>query len=364
MDRVLGGGDGGSPAAAFLGLVVVVAALLVSVASPAAQSDAFVDDLLRQERFSAADLRARDAGQAVVKSLDTPVRRELAHFGIVYIGAPADRFVDRFGDIERFERGPGVPQIGRFSDPPRLEDLASLTLPEQDVAALATCHPGDCDLKLSAAAISRFRNQVNWSSPNAALRANAAAREMILDLVRAYQANGNDALGSYADGNEPLPAAEQFRALLTSGHRLPLPVPALIAYFEEYPRSRPPGATDFFYWSVVDFGLKPTVRVNHVVIYPLAGRPSGVSHVIAIKQLYASHYFQATLELRFLVDAARSPDRRGFYLLSITRSRIDGTTGLTGSLLRSIINRRSRSAVRGYLEHLKRQVESAAPALF
>src|SRR4029450_7488685 len=95
---------------AYLGLGL---ALLVCVALPAAQSDSFVNNLLRQRGFAAADLRARDAGQAVVKSLDTPVRRELAHFGIVYIAAPAERFVDRFGDIERFERGPGIPQIGR-----------------------------------------------------------------------------------------------------------------------------------------------------------------------------------------------------------------------------------------------------------
>ncbi len=347
---------------AFLGVGFGVV-LLVGVASPAAQSG-FVNNLLRQERFSAADLRALDAGEAVVKTLDTPVRQELAHFGAVYIDAPADRFVDRFVDIERFERGPGIPQIGRFGIPPRLADLTSLTLPAKDVTALATCRPGDCDVKLSTAAMTRFRNQVNWSSPNAAQQAHEVSREMILELVRTYQANGNAALGYYDDGGTPLPVAEQFRALLTSGHLLPLPVPELMVYLDDYPRSRPSGAEDFFYWSVVDFGLKPTVRVNHVIIYPLATRPSGVSHVIAIKQLYASHYFHTTLELRFLVDAERRADRRGFYLLSITRSRIDGTSGLKGSLLRPVISRRSRTAVRGYLEHLKRQVERPAPAPF
>src|SRR5678815_1465883 len=68
---------------AYLGLGL--AALLVCVALPAARSDSFVNNLLRQKGFSAADLRARDAGEAVVKSLDTPVRRELAHFGIVSV---------------------------------------------------------------------------------------------------------------------------------------------------------------------------------------------------------------------------------------------------------------------------------------
>ena len=340
------------------------AAVVVAVASPAAQSVSFVNNLLRQQRFSAADLRALEAGEAVVKSLDTPVRRELAHFGVVHIDAPPDRFVDRFRDIERFERGPGIPQIGRFGIPPRPEDLASLTLPAKDVSALATCRPGDCDVKLPAAAMARFRNEVNWSSPNAALQANDVARALILELVQAYQANGNAALGRYDDRGEALLVAEEFRALLASGDLLPLPVPGLMAYLEEYPSSQPSDAENFFYWSRVDFGLKPTVRVNHVIIYPLAARPSGVSHVIAIKQLYASHYFQTTLELRFLVDDERRADRAGFYLLSITRSRIDGTSGVKGALLRSVISRRSRSAVRSYLEHLKREVERTAPTAF
>lgn len=337
--------------------------LLVALVASTAQASAFVDDLLRRKmRFSASDLRSLDAGAAVVKSLETPVRRELAHFGVVYIQAPPERFIERFRDIERFESGPGIPQIGRFSVAPQLQDLASLTLPVEDVEALQTCRPGDCDMKLSAAAMSRFRNQVNWSSPNAARDANEVAREMILELVRTYQANGNDALGHYDDGGDPLPVAEEFRALLPNGDLLPAPVPALIAYLEDYPRGRPSGAEDFFYWSVVDFGLKPTIRANHVTISSLSGSSSSnVAYVIAIKQLYASHYFHSTLELRFLVDDDRRPGRSGFYLVSITRSRNDGMTGFTGSLLRPIVNRRSRNAVRRYLEHVKQQVERVAP---
>jgi hypothetical protein len=340
----------------------LAAALSIVIASPAAQSDSFVNRLLRQEHFSAADIRAVNEGAAVVKSLDTPVRTELAHFGAVYVNVSADRFVERFRDIERFEKGPGIPQIGRFGTPPSLEDLASLTLPPKDVTALAKCRPGDCGVKLSAAAIARFRSRVDWSAPNPALQANVVARELVLELVNAYQANGNAALGHYDDNGDPLPVAREFGALLTSGHQLPVPMPGLVSYLQEYPRNRPAGAEDFFYWTVVDFGLKPTVRVNHVVIYPLAARPSGVSHVIAIKQLYASHYFHTTLELRFLVADESQGKQGGFYLLSITRSRSDGTTGITGAVLRPVISRRSRNAVRVYLEHLKRQVERTAPA--
>jgi hypothetical protein len=323
-----------------------------------------VDSLLSQKlSFSAADLRAIDTGSAVIKSLDTPIREELAHIGAVYLDAPSGRFVERFRDIVRFESGPGIPQIGRFGSPPMLEDLASLTLPPTDITTLRTCRPGDCDVKLSAAAMRRFRDEVDWSSPNAASQADDVTRKMIFDLVRAYQTEGNAALGHYDDGDEPLPVAEQFRALLASSDPLPVPVPELLAHLDDYPHGRLAGAEDFFYWTVVDFGLKPTIRVNHVTIYTLGGRPppSGVRYAISIKQLYASHYFHTTLELRFLVD----DDRRagdGASLISITRSRNDGMTGFKGLFLRTIVRTRSRDAVRGYLDHVKRQVERPASA--
>ncbi len=338
--------------------------LLMVAASLAAPSRSIVDNLLRQKlRFSAADLRALDAGSAVIKNLDTPIREELAFVAAVYLDAPSGTFVERFRDIVQFESGPGIPQIARFSSPPRFEDLASLTLPRTDVTTLRRCRPGDCDVKLSAAAMRRFRNEVDWSSPNAARQADEVAREMIFDLVRAYQAEGNRALGHYEDGDEPLPVAEQFRALLASRDPLPDPVPELLAYLDGYPHGRVAGAEDFFYWTVVDFGLKQTIRVNHVTIYPLGGSPppSGVRYAIAIKQLYASHYFHTTLELRFLVDDDRRAGR-GTSLISITRSRNDGMTGFKGLFLRPIIRTRSRDAVRSYLDQVKRQVERPAPA--
>jgi hypothetical protein len=333
-----------------------------TVGSSLVQSSPAIEALLPPDRFGHSDIRAIRDGAAVVKSLDTDLRQEMAVFGVVHIGIPAARFVDRFRDIERFEKGPGVSHIGRFGNPPRIEDLAALTLPPNALVASGRCRPGDCDLKLSAAAMNRFR--IDWSAPNASLQAQRIAREMILELVINYQTNGNAALGSYDDGSEPVDVGEAFRGVLNSREPLPIPVPELMSYLNSYPRGRPAGTHEFFYWSIVDFGLKPTARVNHVVIYPLAARPFGVSHVIAIKQLYATHYFHTALELRFLVESAGPTEGRGFSLLSIIRSRIDGTTGLRGSILRPIISRRSRAGVRTYLEYLKRQVERPVSAPF
>ena len=346
-------------------VVSVGAAFLIAATVPGAQSGSDLDSLLTDRMgFSDDDLRALDAGSAVIRSLDTPIREELAHVGVVYVDAAPEQFLERFRDIEAFERGPGIPQIGRFSSPPRAADLESLTLPTGDFAALSRCRPGDCDVKLSAAAMSRFRNEVEWSSATAARQVDRVARSMILDLVLAYRAGGNNALGSYDDSGTPLSVAEQVRGILASDDPLPAPVPALFAYLDTYPRDRPAGAEDFFYWTVVDFGLKPTIRVNHVTIYPLTTPPAwGVAYAISIKQLYASHYFHTTLELRFVIEHDRG-DRPGSALISITRSRNDGMTGFKGFFLRSIIRRRSRAGVRDYLEHVRRQIEHPVASSF
>ncbi|OFW12460.1 MAG: hypothetical protein A3H29_13085 [Acidobacteria bacterium RIFCSPLOWO2_02_FULL_67_21] len=337
-------------------IVGVGATALIASSSPPAQPDGSAQALLRQKMgFSTAEVQALDAGHAVIRTLETPVRQEIAHVGAVYIDAPPERLLERFRDIERFERGPGVPQIGHFGSTPQVEDLASLTLPAADVKALAACRPGACDLQLPAAAIDRYRNEVRWTSPDAARQATQITREVLVALARAYQANGNGALGYYDDDESgPFPVAEHFRALLTSRDDFPAAVPGLMAYLDTYPYGRPEGAEEFLYWSVVAFGLKPTIRVNHVVIYPLPGAQP-VAYAIAIKQLYASHYFHTTLELRFAIDDDRPG--RGFWLVSLTRSRNDGMTGLKGLFLRSIISRRSGEAVRKYLAHVRQQVE-------
>ncbi len=339
---------------------LIVASAFISLA---AQSESTLKHLVAdQVDFSDDDLRALDDGAVVISTLDTRARQELAHIGVVYLDVPAAEFVDRFRDIEAFESGPGIPQIGRFSNLPRIEDLQGLTLPEVDLESLPHCRPGDCELKLSSDAMKRFRNEVDWRSPTAAEQANQIAREMILDLLLAYRAEGNGALGSYADSDTPMPVAEQFRGLLTNRDPLPNSVPALLTYLEHYPLGLPAGADEFFYWTVADFGLKQTIRVNHVTIYPLAnGALTGETYAIAIKQLYASHYFHTTLELRFVTDRPPQSGRSGSALVSITRSRNDGMTGFKGFFLRPIIRGRSRDAVRGYLEHVRRQVERRAP---
>lgn len=76
------------------------------------------------------------------------------------------------------------------------------------------------------------------------------------------------------------------------------------------------------------------------------------------------HYSHSTLELRFLLDRPDLADRPGAALVSIARSRSEGMTGLRGSLPRPIVSRRSRDALRGYLEYVRLQLQASASGPF
>ena len=69
-------------------------------------------------------------------------------------------------------------------------DLAEYRLPESDFEALTECEVGDCKLKLRALGVEAF-GKIDWSAPDARERADALARERLLDFVRSYQ--GSDA---------------------------------------------------------------------------------------------------------------------------------------------------------------------------
>ena len=48
----------------------------------------------------------------------------------------------------------------------------------------------------------------------------------------------------------------------------------------------PAGATSYLYWTTNTFGLKPTTRLNHTIVY--RGNGNGLAGVIATKMLYAT----------------------------------------------------------------------------
>jgi hypothetical protein len=254
---------------------------------------------------------------------------------------------------------PGYQGIGEIREDATVADLSALAFDPDDVKALKNCREGSCDVQLPTSEIQRFRDGVDWSRPDAATQANALARPALLELVQAYRRGGNAALGEYRDRQRPARIAEQFQTMLGRASALPDVLPELRRYLLEYPNATLAGADSFFYWEKVSFGLKPTIRVNHAVIYrgTAQGRDFGV---VAIKQLYATHYFHTALDMSVCVDDGATAAPHGFYLLTLKGSEQEGLTGVKGSILRKVVVDKTRSSLESALASIKRSVEQAA----
>jgi hypothetical protein len=300
------------------------------------------------------ELSNLEKGQTIVKLPKTSDTREVAVFAIVRLDVSSPFFVDSVRDIVRFKTGDNVMQTGKFSNPPRLEDLAGLTLEPADIEALRRCRVNNCDMKLPARTIERFRKDVNWSAPNYRERASELFRLVLFENVQNYLTAGHAALGEYNDKAYVLRIADEFATLLR-------PAPYMYAYAAEFekhlqgfPHANEAGAEDFIYWSKERFGMKPVVSVTHVSIYK-RNTPSGQHVLIASKGIYASHYFEVSLGMTGFVQGLSEPNRS--YLIYINRSRADALRGFLAGLKRSLISGSVRDGARKNMELIKEKLE-------
>ena len=134
--------------------------------------------------------------------------------------------------------------------------------------------------------------------------------------------------------------------------------PRLRRHLLEYPASSAGNVTDFFYWSRELVPSRPVISITHVAT-AAAVDDSPVAYAIGSKQIYAMHYYDASLGLTLLVPdrTAASP---ATYVVYLNRSRIDMFDGLLGGVARRIVAGRARTLVAEQLERLQRVLAADA----
>ena len=229
---------------------------------------------------------------------------------MVRINLAPDAFLARFRDIVRFERGGGVDAVGRFSVPAVVADLDGYVLPAAGRASISPgCALDDCDINLSAAQIARAarRRRARPRRPGAADAGRPAGAGRVRRRLSTPRQRGAGDLprlraGLRAARGERPAAAPVDRAATRSRRRSP-------SYLDRYPAAPlPAGGEEFFYWSVMSFGMKPITRANHVVVMPVT--TDGLAgFVAASRTLYASHYFRDGLEVKYVVPGLAGAHR-------------------------------------------------------
>ena len=183
---------------------------------------------------------------------------------------------------------------------------------------------------------------------------NAFARKAAVDYVTAYQSRGDAALVTYNDRSTPVSLQQQWRGILGNAAHFHQYVPELKAYLEQYPRGSLPGGRDVLYWVKENYGLKPVISIVHGVIYQ---PPSRADRAFVVqKQLYASHYYDASLAVATLLSATEN-GAPVTYLVYANRSRGDMLRGGFGGLKRNVAQSQARKAAEETLGTIKSQME-------
>jgi hypothetical protein len=332
--------------------IVVVAAAVLPRAAAAPDLDPAVSAVLTQAlKFSPAELSELVRGRPVKHGLDARASGEFGVAGAIKVFASRTAFLDAARDIVTFKAGPEILQIGRFSSPPSIEDLAPLRIDSTDFDPSA-CRIGDCDIRLPAEVISRVPKEIDLRGRSAQKEAAAWFKGVLLSDVHAYMSGGAGRFTQYDDGGRPIRPLDDFAAVLAATPAIGLLAPGLPDHLSHFPASRLHDAQDFLYWSKESFGPSPFISVTHVTVVCATLRTC----VMTTKDVYSSRYIDASLAVAIVTDAAAGD---AIYVVYANRSRVNALRGALSALRRSLVERRARGALEQSLVRIKARLENA-----
>jgi hypothetical protein len=335
---------------------VLLAGILSATALAASGQDAEPFKFFREYvGLNDGQINSIRSGKAVAKILDSPTPDEVYVFGSVYVNSTPARYLKFASDIDALRKVPNYLAVQKFSDPPKLSDLDGFTLEQEDIKELKKCELGHCEIQLPSEAMESFRQSINWSAPDVADQVNRLGQKMVLEALEKYMQGGNAALGTYRDKHNPAVVADTFQTLISRSKGFPLYLPVLDQYLLDYPKANSDGIESQFYWEKVNFGLKPTLRVLQAIVYRDKDS-ANPRFAIAVKQLYASHYFETALDLTICVP---DHERTGMYVITLKGSSQAGLTGLKGGIVRKVAVDRTRSSLEKALDTIKQKLESS-----
>ena len=319
-----------------------------------AESDPFAF-LSPTVHLSNNDRQRIERGDTIVNTLP-PRGRDVAMVAVTLTTMSPERLVAWAGDIERLKAVPSVHRVRRLSSEPALDEFAALSLPDEDIRDLRNCRLGSCEIKLTAPEMIELRREMQLAGPQWMARANAVFREIAHARVVTYLAGGHAALEPYADGHGEPSRAASFNSVIANSpflQRTPLMAALLLR-----PAPDTDGVESFTYWSVEDFGVKAVAGATETII-TTSNDPGSPAVLVAGKQIFATHYSSASLNLTSLVR--RNGPGAPYYLVVVNRSTIDTVEGFFGGFVRRTIEGRVRRETGAMITSLRKRIETGPP---
>ena len=261
-----------------------------------------------------ADRARLDRGEPIAHPLEAH-GAEVAVFAAVPIAIEPERLIAWIERIEALKRSAYVTEIHRFSDPPCLDDLAELTVDDEDLRGV----------------------------PGATLdERQQAFRRQVLVRVDEYLAQADAASDAFA-------RVLDHSVFLTRG----LPV---LADRLRHPL-RPGVDRGFLYWSKEQIANRPIVIVTDVRI-ETSDDPRRPAVLIAGKEIFWTRYLRASLGVTALLRGRPSGPN---YLVYVNRSEADAFAGFFDGFVRWLVQRRLADEAEAVLRGLRTRLESGDP---
>jgi hypothetical protein len=336
-------------------VAILVAFLVFEVLAAQSITDSFAffepSVVLNQD-----DRRRLEGGEPVARIVPAQ-DRQVAVFAAVPVAIDGDRFVAWIRRIEELKKSRYVVAIGRFSQPPRIEDLADLALDDDELSEVMSCRPGECDLKLAAGEMRQLQSGARSAGDDWKPALQRAFRHLVLQRVAAYLTDGHAALPPYEDNSSPVWPASRFAVVLGHSVFLTERVPRFAEHLSRFPRTPTPDIESFVYWSKERLAGKANISATHVNI--LRGHEPGLPDALtAGKEIFSTHYVTASLGVTAIIRGGPgSPN----YLAYLNRSEVDVLGGPFGGLVKWFMQRRLKSEAAGVLQDLRKRLEGGEP---
>jgi len=294
--------------------------------------DVETGDFLRLNAgFGDRDLADARSGRRVVKTLDPGIPQEMVTVGVTHFQVPFDYYIERARNGNLYRPGPTLLQFGRFSAAPSVTDMQGLTLNPSDLEPLRELDP-------------------------AAGQSERAGKQILVRTIRDYQNSGIRSLEPFRQGSKRLVVAREVRALLANSPYLRHYGAHVEDYVANYPLGEAHGACEYFAWAKINIGLKKLIRLTKVTVWEQQNGSRRES-VMVTEQVYASRYFQASLQVDHVISDASGATAPSIYLVTINRGRCDLLDTSIGRFLRPVIMNRTRASTARTLDMAKVTLE-------
>jgi hypothetical protein len=304
-------------------------------------------------------LAAVERGEVVVWSVAGADRDEVALVGLMRVAVPRDFYFARTSNVTAFLTRAGREAFGVLGTPPTLADLASMKLDPSDAAGIRKCRVSHCSIKLPEQQMAVMASTLASHRDDRSSPADSLMREWLLELVTDYHARGDAALPVYDDTRPAEQSAAGFRQLLGADAPMFRDAPTFASYLAESPAHPVAGATSTIFWAVDRKpGLKPILSLSRLSTFRGAG--PGAPMFVATKQLYASHYFDAWLDVESLVAGPASEPST--YVAFVRRVRFDKLPSRGLFDVRGRVVRQLRDALHEELTSTRQSVHAAFEA--